>query len=253
MKYLMKIKFIIIVFFNLFLGNKAFANDDIVADLSNDKVEISTTFSGAKILLFGAYNGKNGDDIIVKVKGPRGNIKVQKKSRKFGLWAVSDNVIFSNVPKYYYIASNRKISEIASENEIILREFDFKYLKLGKVNKNLDEKELQTWKLALSRNMKREGFWKIEEKSILLNRNTLFRKTLSLPSNVTTGVFNVEILHYREGLLISQEISNINVTKSGVGANIYNIAQEFSALYGILAVIVAVFFGWFANFVFRRI
>ena len=94
---------------------------------------------------------------------------------------------------------------------------------------------------------------KIEEKSILLNRNTLFRKTLSLPSNVTTGVFNVEILHYREGLLISQEISNINVTKSGVGANIYDIAHEFSALYGILAVIIAVFFGWFANFVFRRI
>ena len=253
MKYLINRNLIIIVFFGFFLSSEIFASDDIVADLSNDKVEISTTFSGAKILLFGAYDGKNGDDIIVKVKGPIGNIKVQKKSKKFGLWAVSDHLIFSNVPKYYYIASNRKISEIASKNEIILREFDFKYLNLGKVNKDLDKKKLESWKLALSRNMIMEGFWKIEEKSILLNKNTLFRKTLSLPSNVTTGVFNVEILHYREGLLISQEKSNINVTKSGLGANIYNIAHKFSALYGILAVIIAVFFGWFANFIFRRI
>ena len=70
---------------------------------------------------------------------------------------------------------------------------------------------------------------------------------------MTTGLFNVEILHYRNGILISQEVSNINVSKSGIGANIYNIAHEFSALYGILAVAIAVFFGWFANLIFRRI
>ena len=101
--------------------------------------------------------------------------------------------------------------------------------------------------------MKEERFWRIEEGSILLNKNTLFRKTLSLPSNVTTGIFEVEILHYRDGMLVSQDLSKIKVTKSGIGANIYNIAHQFSTLYGILAVIIAVFFGWFANFIFRRI
>ena len=54
-------------------------------------------------------------------------------------------------------------------------------------------------------------------------------------------------------MLVSQDLSKIKVTKSGIGANIYNIAHQFSTLYGILAVIIAVFFGWFANFIFRRI
>ena len=88
---------------------------------------------------------------------------------------------------------------------------------------------------------------------IKLNKNTLFRKTLSLPSNVSTGMYNVKILHYRKGNLISQEESKIKIDKTGISANIYNIAQNFSAIYGIIAVIVALFFGWFTNFIFRRI
>ena len=58
---------------------------------------------------------------------------------------------------------------------------------------------------------------------------------------------------YRKGNLISQEESKIKIDKTGISANIYNVAQNFSAIYGIIAVIVALFFGWFTNFIFRRI
>ena len=66
-------------------------------------------------------------------------------------------------------------------------------------------------------------------------------------------MYNVKILHYRKGKLISQEESKIKIDKTGISANIYNVAQNFSAIYGIIAVIVALFFGWFTNFIFRRI
>ena len=253
MIFLKKGIFITLTFLIFLSTHKLYSDDNIVADLSKDTVEISTTFSGAKILLFGAYNGQNGDDIIVTVEGPIGKVKIQKKSEKFGLWAVTNSLTFLNVPKYYYIASNKKISEIISDDEIRLRGLDFRNLKFKPLNKKINKNELLKWRDALIRNMKEERFWRIEEGSILLNKNTLFRKTLSLPSNVTTGIFEVEILHYRDGMLVSQDLSKIKVTKSGIGANIYNIAHQFSTLYGILAVIIAVFFGWFANFIFRRI
>ncbi len=248
------IKLNLIIFLMLILNIiTAFSEENIVAGLSKDTVEISTTFSGAKILLFGAYNGQKGDDIIVTVEGPKGKVKVQKKEKKFGIWATSETLTFLKVPKYYYVASNRKVSKIVSLEETFLRGLDFQNLKFDTVKKNLSKIKKVEWKNALSRNMIKKGFWKIEEGSIMLNENTLFRKTLSLPSNVTTGIFEVKILHYRNGVLLSQELSKINITKGGVGASIYNVAQEFSTLYGILAVIIAVFFGWFANFVFRRI
>ena len=66
-------------------------------------------------------------------------------------------------------------------------------------------------------------------------------------------MYNFKILHYRKGKLISQEESKIKIDKTGISANIYNTAQNFSAIYGIIAVIIALFFGWFTNFIFRRI
>ena len=244
-----KILLIIIIALNSFT---VFAKDNLVTDLSESTVEISSTFSGADILLFGAYDGQKNDDIIVVVSGQKGNIKVDKKEKKFGIWMITESIKFLNIPKYYYIASNRKIEEITYKTEIKKRKLNFDSFEVK--NNKIDYKILdKKWYEALKRNMKKEQFWKIEENSIKLNKNTLFRKTLSLPSNVSTGMYNVKILHYRKGNLISQEESKIKIDKTGISANIYNIAQNFSAIYGIIAVIVALFFGWFTNFIFRRI
>ena len=229
-----------------------FAKDNLVTDLSESTVEISSTFSGADILLFGAYDGQKNDDIIVVVSGQNGNIKVDRKEKKFGIWMITESMKFTNIPKYYYIASNKKIKDITNTTEIKKRKLDFNSfeLKNDKIDyNNLDKK----WYEALKRNMKKKQFWKIEENSIKLNKNTLFRKTLSLPSNVSTGMYNVKILHYRKGNLISQEESKIKIDRTGISANIYNFAQNFSAIYGIIAVIIALFFGWLTNFIFRRI
>ena len=115
---------------------------------------------------------------------------------------------------------------------------------------NLESSE---WYKALIRNMKKKDLWKIDENSIKLNKNTLFRKTLTLPSNVTTGIYDVKILHYRSKKLISQEISKFKVSKAGISANIFNAAQNYSAIYGIIAVLIALFFGWFTNIILRKI
>ena len=49
---------IIIYLFVFIFSADLKAQNQIVADLSQDNVEISTDFLGAKILLFGAYDGE---------------------------------------------------------------------------------------------------------------------------------------------------------------------------------------------------
>ena len=56
-----------ILFCLIILSCNVKAQNQIVADLSQENVEISTDFLGAKILLFGAYDGRKGYDIIVVV------------------------------------------------------------------------------------------------------------------------------------------------------------------------------------------
>ena len=230
------------------------AKNQIVADLSQDNVEISTDFLGAKILLFGAYDGKKGDDIIIVVTGPKGLVTVQKKEKVFGVWVNTQKINYINSPKYLNILSNRDINDILNQRTRKIAEIGLNNLNVriqpGKVVSIEKEK---IWRKALTRNMLKSKLWSLNENSVYLNKNVLFRSYLTLPSNVPTGIFNVKILHYRNNKLISKETSTINVLKSGISAEIYNIAQNYSTLYGIFAVLLAVLIGWITNLIFRKI
>ena len=85
-----------ILIFLISLTSEIKAQNQIVADLSQENVKISTTFLGAKILLFGAYDGIKGDDIIVVVTGPKGLVTVQKKEKIFGIWVNTKTVNYIN-------------------------------------------------------------------------------------------------------------------------------------------------------------
>ena len=70
---------------------------------------------------------------------------------------------------------------------------------------NISKEKEKIWRKALTRNMLKSKLWSLNENSISLNKNALFRSYLTLPSNVPTGNFNVKILHYRNSKLISKE------------------------------------------------
>ena len=243
---------IYILFFSISLSFNVKAQNQIVADLSQENVEISTDFLGAKILLFGAYDGRKGDDIIVVVTGPKGLVTIQKKEKVLGVWVNTKKVNYINAPKYLSISSNRDIDKILNQKTQKIYEIGLNNLNI-RIQPGKRVRSEKEWREALTRNMLKSKLWSLNENSISLNKNSLFRSYLSLPSNVTIGKFEVKILHYRNSKLISKETNNINVSKSGISAEIYNIAQNYSTLYGIFAVLLAVFIGWGTNLVFRKV
>ena len=76
------IKTLIVIFLFLILPVKVFANS-IVADLSTDSIGINAGFNGADLLLFGAIEGDNADDLVVTVEGPKTEVIVYKKDYIF--------------------------------------------------------------------------------------------------------------------------------------------------------------------------
>ena len=241
-----------LIFLVSILSSNTFAQNQIVADLSQENVEISTDFQGAKILLFGAYDGKKGDDIIVIVTGPKGLVTVQKKEKILGVWVNTRKVNYINAPKYLSISSNRRIDDILNKKTQKISEIGLNNLKI-RIQPGIKVEKEGNWRQALTRNMLKSNLWSINENSVTLNKDSLFRSYLKLPSNVITGQFEVKILHYRNSKLVSQQINSINVSKSGISAEIYDIAQNYSTLYGIFAVLLAVLVGWGSNLIFRKV
>ena len=241
-----------LIFLVSILSSNTFAQNQIVADLSQENVKISTDFQGAKILLFGAYDGKKGDDIIVIVTGPKGLVTVQKKEKILGVWVNTRKVNYINTPKYLSISSNRRIDDILNKKTQKISEIGLNNLKI-RIQPGIKVEKEGNWREALTRNMLKSNLWSINENSVTLNKDSLFRSYLKLPSNVITGQFEVKILHYRNSKLLSQQINSINVSKSGISAEIYDIAQNYSTLYGIFAVLLAVLVGWGSNLIFRKV
>jgi len=91
------------------------------------------------------------------------------------------------------------------------------------------------------------------KEKIEIKDNKLFRAPVILPATVLPGNYKVKILHLRDGGKISEENTQIFVKKTGMGSKIYSFAHDYSAFYGIFAIILAIFAGYLAAVGFRKV
>ena len=93
----------------------------ITAELSTDRVEISTGFTGASVLVFGAtQNPLGGDppeDLIVVATGPTQGVVVRRKINVLGIWLNGPSTRFPEVPGFYALTGTRRVWEILPEDE----------------------------------------------------------------------------------------------------------------------------------------
>ncbi len=110
----------------------------------------------------------------------------------------------------------------------------------------------QEWPDALIRNQQRVGLYPAEVGRVGFLGNRLFRTRLTLPANVPTGASEAKVYFLREGQIVSAQTTPLFVNKIGLEAEIFDFAYEQSALYGIIAILVALMAGWLAHVAFRR-
>ena len=75
---------------------------------------------------------------------------------------------------------------------------------------------------------------------------------VSFPANVPTGQYLVEVYLLREGRIVQAQTIPLIVSKIGVEAEIFDFAYDQSALYGLIAILVALVSGWLAHIAFRK-
>jgi len=73
----------------LLLSLPAVAEEPLVARLSTDRVELSTTFTGGSLMVFGSTAqpiGPGGAEVIIMARGPDLPFTVRRKVQVLGLW-----------------------------------------------------------------------------------------------------------------------------------------------------------------------
>ena len=225
----------------------------VVADLDQKQVSITTDFNGAELLLFGALDLMDEDDIAIEVRGPQKNIAVRRKGKVAGIWLNTESATLTDVPSFYHILSTRPINQIADSDERARINLGYEHLPFVLApGSRIDEGTVSDWKGALARNMEANMLWGTSAGSVSTRKNALFRTDVILPANIIPGQYDVRILHFRDGKMINQEMSSIQVAKRGLSAQIFNMAHAYAPFYGIFAILFAVGSGWLAAVAFRR-
>ncbi len=226
----------------------------LVADISSHDVTIHTSFNGADLILFGARNDPG--DIVIVVRGPERRATVRKKEKINGIWINATKEKFTDIPTFYAVASSRPLEEI--RHSIY---FD----KLGVSESNILEDPLfperryenpqrhQEFSRALLRYFRAQGLYNNQTATVDFIGETLFKTRFHMPDNTPRGHYTAEVFLFSDGQLAGMHSTPLRVYKSGFDAFVYETAHKYPYIYGILAILLAVGFGWGASKLFQRI
>jgi len=221
----------------------------VVADLSDHLIAVTTGFDGAKLLLFGAIEG-DAADVIVVVRGPTEDVVIRRKERIGGIWINNHKLVFGGVPAFYRLASTRPLDAVASDRILARHGIGVGNIRMN--NPAGANGGLSTFREALVRNKQRLGLYPEVTGQVTLLGNRLFRSDIFFPSNVPTGIYGVTVYLLRNGKVINAQTTPLAVSKIGMGARVFAFAHRHSALYGVAALAMALFAGWFAGAVAKR-
>jgi len=240
----------------LSIGAKgAAAQSSLITDISSHLISVTSDFTGTELLLFGAIEldseevGPGTGDVLVTVRGPERKVVVRRKERVAGIWINTESVEFLKVPSFYAIASSRPVEEIASP-EMLQR------LRIGPERLRFQPDRLgeasEDFEAALIRRKSQERLYSDQDAAVYFLGNKLFRATIDIPANVPVGDYIAEFYLFKDGELLSATSSPLFIKKSGFGRMIYEVAHEHPAIYGMTAILIALFAGWLASAIFRK-
>jgi uncharacterized protein (TIGR02186 family) len=241
----------------LLFAGPAGAQDDLVSGLSQDVVEISSTYTGTDLTVFGAIErpgeGAKSDsaksDIVVVVRGPDAAMTVRRKDRFAGVWINNARARLIGLPSYYFLASTRPLDEIAPGDT--LRRYDLGLDNL-RPETALSDGAIMPYVRALVRAETKKGLYSQDGAGVEMLSPTLFRVRVPVPAAVPRGSYVVQVYLFRDGTVVSAQSTPLYVDQTGFERRIYDIAHEWPLSYGFLTVLMAVLLGWVSSLFFRR-
>ncbi len=246
----MKLRAIFLFIAVLFPAMPGAAQTPLVADLSEHQIQITTGFVGTDVLLFGTVEPDS--NVVVVVRGPEEETTVWRKGRFAGIWVNERRIVFERVPSFYAVRSSAPLDEIASAITRARHGMGAEFLRLRSAGEEVAEPVLANFKSALIRNKQHEGLFATGGDNITFLGGQLFRTRLHFPANVPTGFYDVEVFMLQDGRVTHAQTTPLIVRKAGLGADVFFFAHNYSAFYGIIAVLLAAAAGVLAAFVFRK-
>jgi uncharacterized protein (TIGR02186 family) len=227
------------------------AETPLTTDLSRHTVSITSSFSGADIVLFGTR--EEAGDVVVVVRGPASNAVVRRKHRVLGIWINTEEVVFDGSPSYYAVAASRPLGDIAPQPVLLAEGIGIDNLHPGYLGPgDLTPARVQEFRLGWLRQQEAGGRYVATIGAVSFLGAHLFRATIAFPASLPFGTYAVETLLLRDGAVVARDSQPLHVVEAGVDAGVSDFARNEALAYGLIAVAAAALTGYLASLAFRN-
>ena len=241
-------------------GARPAAAEHLVVSLSNHRVQVTSSFAGEDLVLFGTIEPDRGQtlrtsyDLVVTVTGPPQTFRTRRKERVAGIWVNATSREFVRVPSYLAILTNRPVAQIANEETLRRLQVGLdNFLLPQRIGLDIaDTVRDDPYRVAFVRLESQQGLYRESPNAVTFLTPTVFRAAIPLPADVPTGTFAVDVKLFAAGAMVARTTSALEVTKVGFEQYVADAARDNGLLYGVATALIALFIGWFASVVFRR-
>jgi uncharacterized protein (TIGR02186 family) len=231
----------------------------LIISVSSSRVLITSSYTGAELVLFGVIERDGASvsragpyDIVVIVRGPATQITVREKARLGPIWVNAAQRKYAGLPGYLAIHSSRPMDQVTSEQ---LRErflFSLADTIAAKGGGPPVDARAAHFNDALLRLKTAANLFQANDKGVVFLSPNLFRAAISLPATAPLGNYEAIVTLLSDGAPLATEKTDFEVVKTGFEARVALAAAMQPWLYGLVTVLIAIGFGWLANYAFRR-
>jgi hypothetical protein len=218
--------------------------------LSPSRINIGTFFDGAQVSLEAEI--PSGAEAVVEVVGTIGHQALRRKGRRGGLWMSVGEIQIDHTPNLYLVmSSSPQIPALTGQAS----PWGFAALaSRSQFSGALDSQEKERFFQEFIKLKESEGLFDTLP-GVLKIKNSGGGERVTgsflLPAKVTPGSYQVRLSVVQDGTLLEQQTETIQVNMVGFPAMLASLAFEHGALYGLMAVAIAIATGFIMGFLFK--
>lgn len=258
MRKIKSFKIILLTVLVLLSGSTLFAANasaDLTIKVNHDHIKIDAFYHGSTVSVSGEADA--GTDIIVKITSPDGHQLLKKKGKAGGfLWMNVGDLNLEHTPNLYFLHSTGKLDDILGPEELDKYVLGYPSVKAHADIKPVeDETDKTKWFDEFIKFKESTNLYTTSSGNITITEEGGRQKYYILcdwPYQATPGDYLVTVYTVKDNKVIEKADQTILVEKVGTVKTLSDMATNQGALYGTIAIFVALFSGFGVGMIFGK-